>query len=194
MNGPTASRVDIQSLERETGFGWGWFIVLGIALLAAGAFAFLNLPAVATTSLYAVGMFMLIGAVAHLATRLLAPKWRGTGFLISSAVLYGVAGVLLLANPSVASDALTATLASALILSGVMRIRLSAVMPRLPGWGWITASGLVTVGAGFAFVHFLLLRPVWLLGEVLAFDLAFQGAAAIAFGLALRSSVPRPAQ
>jgi len=186
MDRPSASGVDIDALERETGFGWGWFIVLGIALLAAGAFAFLNLPSVATTSLYAVGMFMLIGAVAQLATRLLAPKWRGTGFLISSAVLYGAAGVLLIANPTLASDALTATLASALILSGVMRTRLSAVMPPLPGWGWIAASGLVTAIAGLAFVHFLLLRPAWLLGEVLAFDLSFQGVSAVAFGLALK--------
>ena len=188
MSRPTAYRIDSDALERETGFGWGWFVVLGVALFALGALAFLNLPAVATASLYAVGMLMLIGAVAQLATRLLVPGWTGTSLLVLSGVLYGAAGVLLIANPSVASDALTVMLASALILSGVTRIRLSAIMPRIAGWGWITASGLVTIAAGIAFIHFLLLRPVWVLEVVLAFDLSFQGAAVIAFGLALKVS------
>ncbi|MFO1324486.1 MAG: DUF308 domain-containing protein [Burkholderiales bacterium] len=185
MSRPTVSRVDIDALERETGFGWCWFIVLGLVLLALGAVAMLNLSP-AATSLFAVGAFMLIGAIAQLATRLLVPEGRGTGFLVFGIALYGAAGVLLMANPTVTSDALTVALASALILSGVMRMRLSAAMPPFPGWGWITGSGLVTVVVGFAFIHFLLLHPVWLLGLGLAFDLFFQGACAIAFGLALR--------
>jgi uncharacterized membrane protein HdeD (DUF308 family) len=182
---PTAPGIDIDALERETGFGWGWFIVLGLLLVALGAVAILNLPP-ASTSLFSVGAFMLIGAIAQLATRLLVREGRGTGFLVFGVVLYAAAGVLLMANPSVTSDALTVALACVLILSGVMRMRLSAAMPQFPGWGWVTASGLVTVVAGFLFLHFLLLQPIWLLGPVLAFDLSFQGASAIAFGIALR--------
>lgn len=64
MNRPTVSRIDIDALERETGFGWGWFIVFGLVLLALGAVALLNLPP-ASTSLFSVGAFMLIGAIAH---------------------------------------------------------------------------------------------------------------------------------
>lgn len=188
---PKASDIDIKAVERETGFGWGWFVVLGVVLLGLGVVAFLNLPAGPALSLGAFGVFMLIGAVAQLATRLLAPKWKGTGFLVFSAVFYGAAAIALIANPDLLSDSLTVMVALALILSGVTRIRLSAAMPELPGWAWITASGVVTLAAGVAFVHYLLLRPVWLLSSVLAFDLFFQGVVAIAFGLALKAMTGR---
>jgi uncharacterized membrane protein HdeD (DUF308 family) len=187
MKTPNTSSIDVNALERETGFGWGWFIVLGVLLVALGGLAFLNLAAAATASLYAVGMVMLIGAVGQLGTRLLVPGWKGTGLQVLSAVLYGAAGVLAMADPKLATNALTQVLAFALILSGVMRIGLSGAMPSLPGRGLITASGLVTVAAGIASLHFLLLDRVWLLGVVLAFDLTFQGVMAVAFGLALKA-------
>ena len=184
---------DIHSdtLRREAAVGWGWFVILGVALIALSALAFLSLPAAAPPSLHVVGMLVLIGAVSQLATRLLVPEWRGKGLLTSSAVLYGAAGVLLILDPTLAAKALTVMLALALIMCGVMRIRLSAVMPVLSGWGWITATGLVTVAAGVAFIHLLLVHPIWILGVVLAVDLAFQGAMAIAFGLALNAMTRR---
>jgi uncharacterized membrane protein HdeD (DUF308 family) len=188
MKTPTTSRIDLDALERETGFGWGWFIVLGVVLVALGGVAFLSIPAAATASLYAVGMVMLIGAVAQLGTRLLVPRWKGTGLQILSAVFYGAAGILVMANPMAAAKPLTLMLACALIFSGAMRIWLSRVMPSFPGRGWIVASGLVTVAAGIAFFLFPLLDRVWLLGVALAFDLTFQGVMATAFGLALKAT------
>jgi uncharacterized membrane protein HdeD (DUF308 family) len=191
VNRTPASDIVTDALERETGFAWGWFVVLGVALLALGAAAFLSLPAAATPSLHVVGTLMLFGAMAQLAPRLLVPEWKGAGLLTFSAILFGVAGVLLIVNPLLASNALTLTLALALILCGVMRIRLSAVMPVVSGCGWVTATGLVSVAAGIAFIHLLLVHPIWILGVVLAIDLTFQGAMAFAFGLALRAMTRR---
>ena len=188
LTGP--SRIDTGALERETGFGWGWFIVLGAALIVLGALAFLNLPPAGTVSVYAVGVVMVIGAIAQLGTALLVPGWRGIGLLVLSAILYGAAGVLAIVNPRLAATPLTVLLAFALIFSGIMRIRLTSVMPSLPGWGWVAASGLVTVLAGVVFIHFLFTNTIWLLGMALAVDLTFQGAMVIAFGVALRATPP----
>ena len=88
------SHIDTDALERETGFGWGWFIVLGAALIVLGALAFLNLPPTGTVSVYAVGVVMMIGALAQLGTTLLVPRWRGIGLLVLSAILYGAAAAL----------------------------------------------------------------------------------------------------
>jgi uncharacterized membrane protein HdeD (DUF308 family) len=132
---------------------------------------------------------MLIGAIAQLATRLLVPGWKGTGLQVRSAILYGAAGILVMANPKFATITMTALLAFALILSGGMRIGLTAVMPLLSGWGFIAASGLVTVAVGIAFLHLLLVHPVWLFGVLLAADLTFQGAMAVAIGIALKGDL-----
>jgi uncharacterized membrane protein HdeD (DUF308 family) len=182
------SRVDTDALERETGFGWGWFMVLGAVLIVLGALAFLNLPPAGTVSVYAVGVVMVIGGLAQLGTTLLVPRWRGIGVLVLSAISYGAAGVLAIVDPKLAATPLTLLLAFALIFSGMMRVRLTSVMPPLPGWGWVAASGVVTVLSGLVFIHFLLTNTVWLLGMALAVDLTFQGAMIIGFGVALRAT------
>ena len=188
MSRPTSpTRIDTDALERETGFGWGWFIVLGAALIVLGALAFLNLPPAGTASLYAVGVVMVIGAFAQLGTMLLVPGWRGIGLLVLSAILYGAAGIFAIVNPRLAAMPLTLLLAFALIFSGLMRIRLTSVMPPLHGWGWVAASGFVSVLTGLMFIHLLFANTVWLLGLALAVDLTFQGAMVIAFGVALRA-------
>jgi uncharacterized membrane protein HdeD (DUF308 family) len=187
MNRPSPSHIDINALERETGFGWSWFVVLGVSLFVLGTLAFLNLPAAGTLSLYAVGIVMLIGAFAQLGTLLLVPSWRGTSLLALTAVLYGAAGILVIANPMLAVKHLTLMLAFALIFSGGMRIGLSGVMPSLPGWGWIVASGLVTAAAGLVFIGWWPADTLRLLGMVLAIDLTVQGAMAIGFGLSLKA-------
>jgi len=181
--------IDTDALERETGFGWGWFTVLGTMLVVLSALAFLNLPPEgAAASVYAVGVFMLIGAFAEFGTTLLVPRWRGIGLLVVSAISYGGAGVLAIVNPLLAAMPLAVLLVIALIFSGIVRIRLTSVMPSLPGWGWIAASGFVSVVSGLAFVHLLFAQKVRLLGVALAADLTFQGAAVLAFGLALKAN------
>jgi uncharacterized membrane protein HdeD (DUF308 family) len=186
----TLSPIDTAMPEHKTGSGWAWLIVLGVALIVLGAFAFLNLPPAGAVSLYAVGILMLIGAFAQLGTTLLVPRRRGIGLLALSALLYGAAAISAIANPALASMPLTIFLACALIFSGITRVRLTSVMPPLPGWGWVAASGLVSLVSGLLFVHWLLAHAVWLLGMALVVDLTFQGAMAVAFGLALRA-IPR---
>ena len=82
--------------------------------------------------------------------------------------------------------ALTLLLAVMLIASGLMRIWWSVLLRSLHGWAWLTASGVISVLAGTVFLIGWPENAVWLLGMVLAFDLAFQGATTIGFGLALK--------
>jgi len=184
----TPSRIDADVLERETGFGWGWFMALGAALIVLGALALLNLPPAGAGSVYAIGVFMLIGAFAQLGTTLLVPRWRGNGLLALSAVLYGTAGILAIVNPTLAAAALSLLLALGLLCSGITRILLTAVMPPLPGRGWLGASGSVSAVTGLILIHLSLGNMVWLLGVALAVDLTFQGAMAVAFALALKAN------
>jgi len=184
----TPSDSDDDALERETGFGWGWFIVLGVALIVLGAIAFLSLPPAGKVSVYAVGIVMLVGSIAQLGTTLLVPRRKGIGPLMLSAILYGAAGIFAIVNPTLAATPPTLLLACALIFSGIARIRLTTIMPKLPGWGWIAASGFVSLVCGFTFVHLLFASAVWRLGMALAADLTFQGAMVLAFGLALKAN------
>ena len=77
-------------------------------------------------------------------------------------------------------------LAIMLIASGIFRIVAGFQYRPLPGWGWLVASGVVTSLAGLVFLLGWPVNSLYLLGLILAFDLLFQGASAIALGFSLR--------
>ena len=176
-----------ESASGGMGSAWGWLVALGVFFIALAAFAFANLPAATAASVYVVGIIMLVAAIAQLAAAFAARSWAGFGVLILSALLYGGAGVLTIANPLLAASALTLLLGISLVLSGASRIWSSFDLRPLPGWGWVTVSGVVSVIAGIVFIAGWPADTVYLLGMVLAVDLAFQGATAVGFGIALKA-------
>lgn len=168
---------------------WAGSVALGAALIGLAVIAASDLYTATIPTLRVVGIVMLIASVAQTGHAL---SVRGLvspgGFLawLSSALLYGVAGWLAFTNPSLAAAAWTLLLAFALTVSGSTRIWWGFWLRVLPGWGSIAASGAITSLAGIVFLLGWPQDALWLLGRVLAVDLAFQGAMAIAFGLALR--------
>jgi uncharacterized membrane protein HdeD (DUF308 family) len=165
---------------------WGWFVALGIALLVLGLFAFWNLIAATVATVLWVGVLMVIGAIAQIIHAFQVKSWGGFFFWLLSGILYGVAGVIAWTNPVLAAVTLTLVLAFALIASGIMRIWGSFQLKPEIGWGWVLASGIVTLLAGIIFILGWPVNSLWLLGMVLAIDLTFQGIATIAFGLTLK--------
>lgn len=180
----TGSAID--DMRSEIGSQWGWFTAMGVALMLLGVLAFFNLPTATKVSVYLMGILMLLGAGAQLATAFLARSAGSFVLLLLSAILYGVAGYFTFVNPQLAAQAYTMVLAASLVASGALRIGWSLALRPFSGWGWWLASGLVSIGAGAIFLGQWPADAAWLLGMVLAADLTFQGAMAIGAGLALR--------
>jgi uncharacterized membrane protein HdeD (DUF308 family) len=187
----TLSDFDAASADRDTGSQWGWYVALGIALLVLAVFAFGNVLIATVASVYFVGILMLIGGLAQIVHAFKAKRWGSFFLWLLSGILYGAAGVLAFVNPLLAAAALTLLLAISLIVSGILRLWWSTTLRPLPGWGWVLASGLISIIAGIVFYASWPENALWLLGVVLAVDLAFQGVADIAFGLAMRSAPRR---
>lgn len=172
---------------------WGWFVVLGIALLLLGLFAFANVLAATVASVFVVGALMIVGAVAQIVEAFQVKRWSSFFYWLLGGVLYGIAGVLAFVNPLLAAAALTLVLAVSLVVSGILRILVAFRVRPHSGWGWLMTSGVITTLAGVIFAVGWPANTLWLLGIVLAVDLAIQGATAIGFGLALKGArVPVP--
>lgn len=182
------SSFDLGSIRAELGSKWGWFVALGLAFLVLGALAFWNLFTATVVSVVFVGVMMTIGAVVQVIHAFRVKKWGGFFFWLLSGVLYGVAGVLIFYNPLLGAAALTLLFACSLIASGIVRAWWSTRLRSRRGWGWISASGLITLLAGIIFLIGWPVNSLWLLGIVLAVDLTFQGVAAIAFGFELKAA------
>src|SRR5690554_1465247 len=102
---PTPEQI-AQTLQ-GLGARWGWFVALGLALLALGAIGFIYVFAATLASVIFIGILMLIGGVSQL-----IHAWRVKqiwGFLLwtSSGLLYTAAGVLALVNPVAGASLLT---------------------------------------------------------------------------------------
>jgi uncharacterized membrane protein HdeD (DUF308 family) len=165
---------------------WGWFVALGIAFVVLGVIAFLNMFMATIASVFYVGLLMLIGAVAQVFHAFGVKSWGSFFFWLLSGLLYAVAGVVTLRNPLLASVVLTLVLAISLIVGGILRIWAGFSSRPQASWGWIVASGVVTLLAGLVIWRHWPVSSLWILGMFLSIDLMFQGWSDIAFGLALR--------
>lgn len=171
----------------DMGAHWGWFVALGIALLIFGALALGNLVAATIASVLFVGALMIVGGIAQIVAAFRLRRWGGFFFWLISGVLYTGAGVLAFYNPMLAAQALTLLLALSLIVSGLFRIGSGMRSHPTGGWGWIVASGVVSILVGMIVVAGWPVNSLFMLGIVLAVDLTFQGVADIVFGIAIKS-------
>lgn len=179
--------------DREPGVRWSSFVVLGILVLIAGLIAFANLLVATVASVFYVGVMMLIAGIAELIHAFQLRRW-GRGFLywLLVGLVYAIAGILAFVNPLLAAGALTLALAIGLMLAGVLRLFVGMRMRGLHGWGWIVASGVLTVLVGLLIVFGWPANALWILGLFLAIDLTFTGVALLSLGLALRADRGSP--
>ena len=180
---------DISNINREVRSKWGWFVALGAAFVVLGAVAFGNLIITTLVSVFYVGALMIFAAIINIAHAFQVRNWSSFFAWMLSGLLYGAAGIFTFRNPLLAASTFTLLLAFTLIASGAMRIFSSFQVRPQSGWGWMLASGCVTLVAGIIFVMSWPINALWLLGIMLAIDLTFQGISAIGFGLALKSKV-----
>lgn len=167
---------------------WGWFVAAGIALVLFGVYALGNLFAATIASIFVVGVMMVAGGIAHIVLSFRARTWRHFLIWLLGGVLYLVAGGFVLADPILASTALTLVFAISVMAAGLVRIWFGFAARPQSGWGWLIAAGVITFATGVVILSGWPISSLWVIGTVLAVDLLFQGWGHIAFGLGLRRS------
>ncbi len=170
---------------------WGWFLVLGIALIVLGMLA-LGVCTVLTTLLTVLflGWLLLVEGVLHAVIAFWAREWSGFFLHFLAGLLSVIVGLLMLTRPERAALALTLLLAIFFLVSGVFWI-ISALMLRYPSWGWTLLSGAVNLLLGLVIWSALREDALQIIGILVGVNMLFNGWSYVAFALALRS-VPNP--
>ncbi|WP_397476121.1 HdeD family acid-resistance protein [Pusillimonas sp.] len=174
-----------QTLD-ELGARWGWFVALGLALLALGFIGFVYVFAATLVSVIFIGALMLIGGVGQLIHAWRVKQLAGFLFWTASGLLYAGAGVLALVNPVAGASLLTLLLGATLIAVGALRLWIWFNNRGQRGWPWLALSGVFTLATGILVAALWPGNSLWLLGLLLAIDLLIQGWSALLLGLALR--------
>ncbi len=170
---------------------WGWFLVLGIALLVLGALA-LTVPWLTTlSSVLVYGWLLVFGGVFEVVAAFWAKQWRGIFLHLLGGILSAVVGALIVAHPDAGALGLTLLLATLFLVGGLFRVG-AAVVLRFPNWGWAAMGGIVTALLGVFVWSAWPLSALWVIGTLVAIELLCRGWAWVMFALAARQ-VSKPA-
>jgi uncharacterized membrane protein HdeD (DUF308 family) len=178
---------DPQELRRN----WGWFLFLGIALIALGVAA-IGLSCVATlATVMTFGILVLAAGCVEVVSSFWARHWGGFFLHLLAGILYAVIGFLMLTRPVAAAAGLTLMLAALFFVGGMFRI-IAALSHRFHGWSWVLLNGIITVVLGAMIWEGWPETAFWVIGMFLGIDLVFDGMSWVMLGLAVRN-IPTPA-
>jgi uncharacterized membrane protein HdeD (DUF308 family) len=165
---------------------WGWFVALGVGLVILGLIALGNLFLATVATIFYIGAMMLIAGIVEIVHAFKVKTWSRFFYWFLSGIFYAIAGIIAFYDPLVATAALTLVLAVALVIAGIFRIWVGFHARPEAGWGWIVATGVITLLVGILVYAAWPGNSLFLLGAILAVDLLIQGFGFISFGLALR--------
>ena len=183
---PTLTTTSHLLPDSKSAPGWGWLVAFGVALVGCGVIALFNLPVATAASVYAIGVLMLFGAAIRSSHR----SSRAAGAVRPGARQR--AAVRRRGRPDDREPEVRGggAHAPARVLAHLCRrdadlVERDAAARARPGRSPPRAWSSIL--AGMVFVAGWPSDAVYLLGMVLAFDLAFQGITAFALGLTLKS-------
>lgn len=170
----------------------GWFLVLGILLIALGMFA---IAADVWTTLITVvflGSVLLVGGIFLIADAIKFwwHKWEGFFLHLGVAVLYIIAGLMLLSNPMLGSVTLTLLLGATYLVVGIFRV-IYAVSTRFVGWGWWVFSGIVSALLGGLILAHWPQASLFIIGLFVGIDLIIAGVVYVSLALSAKSLPPQ---
>lgn len=162
----------------------GWFLVLGIILVALGIAALGDTIVATIVSIAFLGWVLIVSAIFQ------AVHWlrgrEGRHFLVLlGVVLDFVVGLMLLSNPAVGALAITLMLAVFFLVGGLMRV-FGALSWEAPHRVWAFVDGVISVLLGILlWVHWPS-SALWFVGFAIGVELIFRGWTWIMLALSLR--------
>lgn len=183
----TLADVQLQvQIPREIIQYWGWFLAFGIGVLVLGIAAVVRAVAATVVSMLFFGWLLVLASGIEIAQAVMVGHWAGFFQHLLAAILFGIAGLLLVTRPVKSAEVLTVFMAMFFLVGGLFQI-IGSIALALPGWGWQVADGLITLVLGLLVLGQWPASGLWVIGLFIGIDLIFYGCAWIALVLGLRS-------
>src|SRR5271167_391195 len=138
----TIQGMDIQ-IPHEVAQYWGWFLAFGIALVVLGFAAVVRSVTATIISMLFFGWLLVLSSGIEIAQAVMVGHWAGFFQHLLAAILFGIAGLLLVTRPVKSAEVLTVFMAMFFLVGGLFQI-IGSIALALPGWGWQVADGLIT--------------------------------------------------
>ncbi|POF32257.1 HdeD family acid-resistance protein [Roseibium marinum] len=178
----------IEDMRAKIQENWGWFLVLGIALVIGGLILIAAplATSIAVTILIAVVLF--VGGLVQIYN---AFKTKGTSSFIwnlITGIIAVIGGIVIYMNPLAGTFALTLVIAAIFIAQGVSQILFAFKLKPHEGWVWVLIAGIVSLAAGVMIWLDLPGSAAWALGLIAGISVLVNGWSYIAIALAARAA------
>ena len=190
MSNDTALAV---SLDQEKFFGelsrkWGWLLALGIIQLILGTIGLGMTFGLTLVTILVYGIFLLIGGGAQIVQAFTARGWKVMVLHLFIAILYVLAGIIIMANPLAASLIITLFIGFVLLTTGVLRSIMAFRFKGFKNWFWPLLSGIVSVLLGLMIINQWPVSGLWVIGLFVAVELMVNGWSSVMIAVAARES------
>ncbi len=166
---------------------WGWFLAFGIALLALGVAAVARAVTATVASMLFFGWLLVFAGAIEVVQAVAVGHWAGFFQHLFAAILFLVAGFILVFRPVISAEVLTLFMALFFLIGGLFQL-VGSLWIGLPGWGWSAVDGVITFVLGLLVLAEWPASGLWVIGLFLGIDLILYGLAWIAIALGLRGA------
>jgi uncharacterized membrane protein HdeD (DUF308 family) len=178
----------VRDLFGELRRNWGWLLALGLLFVFLGICGLFLTMAVTIATVLVIGIFLIGGGVLQAIHTFQTRGWQSRWWQLLIALVYIAAGVLIVADPLLASLSLTLVLAALILATGLLRLAIAWQHRGERGNGFFWLTGILAVllaimiAAGWPASGFLII------GIFVSLELLFHGAACIALALAIKGT------
>jgi uncharacterized membrane protein HdeD (DUF308 family) len=127
---------DVQGLEVQFSHDlvqyWGWFLAFGIGLVVLGVTAVARAVTATVASMLFFGWLLVLAAAIEAAQTIAVGRWAGFFQHLLAAILFAVAGLIMVTRPLITAEVLTLFMAMFFLIGGLFQ---------LIGSAWVGLAG-----------------------------------------------------
>ena len=184
-----AGFMDQKAVLGELSRKWGWLLALGIIQIILGAVGLGMTFGLTLVTILVYGIFLLISGGAQIVHAFTAKGWKNLVLHLLIAVLYVLAGIIIINNPLAASLFLTLFIGFVLLATGVIRGIMGFRFKGSKNWLWPLLSGIVSIFLGLMIINQWPVSGLWVIGMFVAVELIINGWSSVMIALAAREAV-----
>ncbi len=184
-----ASFMDQKAVLGELSRKWGWLLALGIIQIILGTVGLGMTFSLTLATILVYGIFLLISGGAQVVHAFTAKGWKNLVLHLVIAVLYVLAGIIIINNPLAASLFLTLFIGFVLLATGVIRGIMGFRFKGSKNWHWPLLSGIISILLGLMIISQWPVSGLWVIGMFVAVELIINGWSAVMIALAAREAV-----
>ncbi|WP_238398243.1 HdeD family acid-resistance protein [Halorussus salinus] len=129
------------------------------------------------------GALLVVGAIVHVGHAFSAGSLWGAVWQVALGVLYGFAGISLMANPVVGLATLTLLVVAFFLVNGAVEVGWALAGRGNDGWLWLLASGVASLLAAVLLWAGFPSTALWAVGLLFGVNLLVTGISLVALGM-----------